>query len=252
MSDSMQLLIDLHLPGERQGPGSDACTERAIELAGLNANTPLNIADIGCGTGAASLVLARQLNAQITAVDFLAPFLAELRARAKAQGLEHRLTTLCASMERLPFEAEQYDVIWSEGAVYNIGFEQGLKDWRGYLKPDGLMVLSEISWLTDSRPAELDTHWTNAYAEIDTIANKIDVIKRQGYSLVDHFVLPENCWMQHYYQPMMDRFDAFLAEHSDSAEARAIVESEKAEMALFQRYKDQFAYVMYIAKKTAD
>lgn len=251
MSDSMQLLIDLHLPGERQGPGSDACTERAIELAGLDANTPLKIADIGCGTGAASLVLARRLNAQITAVDFLAPFLAELRQRAAAQGLEGKIKTLCASMDRLPFESEQYDVIWSEGAVYNIGFERGLADWRAYLKPGGVMVLSEISWLSDTRPPELEAHWTAAYPEIDTVANKLGVIERQGYSLVDHFALPESCWMQHYYQPMMDRFDAFLAKHGESDEARAIVELEHAEIELYQRHKDRFGYVMYIVRKPA-
>lgn len=137
MSDSLQLLIDLHLPAERQGPGSPACTEQAIALAGLDSDTPLRIADMGCGTGASSLVLARHLNAQITAVDFLEPFLDELVVRAKAQGLADRIEPLCASMDQLPFEDDQFDVIWSEGAVYNMGFEKGVADWHRFLKPGG-------------------------------------------------------------------------------------------------------------------
>ena len=195
--------------------------------------------------------LARQLDAQITAVDFLAPFLDELVVRARAQALDERIDPLCASMEQLPFEQEQYDVIWSEGAVYNIGFEKGVADWYHYLKPGGVMVLSEISWLTASRPATLEAHWTNAYPEIDTVSNKIAVLERHGYSPLAHFVLPDDCWMQNYYTPMANRFEAFLAEHADDEAAQAIVEGEKAEMALYEQYKHQFGYVMYIARKPA-
>ena len=71
----LDLLLDLHKGASCQGPGGDRETEQAIALAGLNREKPLNIADIGCGTGAAALVLARLLNARITAVDFLQEFL---------------------------------------------------------------------------------------------------------------------------------------------------------------------------------
>lgn len=37
--DDLQLLVDLHLQADRQGPGGDAETCRAIELAGLR-NSP--------------------------------------------------------------------------------------------------------------------------------------------------------------------------------------------------------------------
>ena len=35
------------------------------------------------------------------------------------------------------------DLIWSEGAIYNIGFEQGVRDWRPFLKEGGVLVASE-------------------------------------------------------------------------------------------------------------
>ena len=40
-------------------------------------------------------------------------------------------------MEHLPFGKEEFDLIWSEGAIYNIGFQRGLKEWREYIKPGG-------------------------------------------------------------------------------------------------------------------
>ncbi|NCC96754.1 MAG: SAM-dependent methyltransferase, partial [Synergistales bacterium] len=46
MLTDYQLLVDLHLPAERQGPGGDRETIRAMELAGLDRSRSLNIADI--------------------------------------------------------------------------------------------------------------------------------------------------------------------------------------------------------------
>ena len=89
--EELELLIDLHKNAFRQGPGGDAETEMAIDLAGLNRNMPLNILDIGCGTGASTLILARLLNAKITAVDFLQDFLDVLESRTRSLGLEEKL-----------------------------------------------------------------------------------------------------------------------------------------------------------------
>lgn len=146
--DELTLLADLHKAGLRQGPGSPDVTRRAMVLAGLDGSRPLEIADIGCGTGGASLELARMLDARITAVDFLPSFLDVLRQRAQAQGLGERIMTLEASMDALPFTDASFDVIWSEGAVYNMGFEAGIAAWKRFLKPGGKLVLSEITWTT--------------------------------------------------------------------------------------------------------
>ena len=121
--EDYQLLIDLHKNANRQGPGGDAESEKALSLAMIDRAEPLKIADIGCGTGASTLLLARLMDAQITAVDFLQDFLEVLEDRAESKGLGEKVTTLCCSMDNLPFRNEEYDVIWSEGAIYNIGFD---------------------------------------------------------------------------------------------------------------------------------
>ena len=115
--EDYQLLIDLHKSANRQGPGGDAESEKALNLAMIDRATPLKIADIGCGTGASTLLLARLLDAQITAVDFLQDFLEVLEVRSERMGLSKKVTTLCCSMDNLPFLNEEYDVIWSEGAT---------------------------------------------------------------------------------------------------------------------------------------
>jgi SAM-dependent methyltransferase len=247
--DDLRLLLDLHRDGARQGPGGDHATSLAVALSGLKAAADLQIADIGCGSGASTLVLARELDAHITAVDFLPEFLAELEVRADRDGVADRITTLCASMVALPFEEAAYDAIWSEGAIYNMGFAAGIEAWRRYLKPNGIIAVSELTWLTDRRPGELHAHWEREYPEVDTASAKIAVLERLGFSLLGYFPLPEHCWLDNYYRPMQRRFPAFLARHENSDAARAIVAAEEGEIALYENHAAFVSYGYYIARK---
>ena len=247
--DDYRLLIDLHKQGRRQGPGGDAETERALELGMVDRTAPLKVADIGCGTGASSLVLARLLDARITAVDFLQDFLDVLEERAESAGVADKISTLPCPMDDLPFADEELDVIWSEGAIYNIGFERGVAGWRRFLKPGGLLVASEITWLTDSRPPELEEHWDAEYPEIDVASAKIGVLETHGYSPVGYFVLPERCWVDRYYRPLQARFEDFLTRNGDSEEARAIVAAEQHEIELYERYSAYVGYGVYVARR---
>ncbi|WP_169976860.1 class I SAM-dependent methyltransferase [Tautonia rosea] len=247
--DDVRLLIDFHKDATRQGPGSDAETERALTLARVDRSKPLTIADIGCGTGASTLVLARLLNATITAVDLFQDFLDVLETRASEQGLSEKITTLCASMDALPFADEQFDVIWSEGAIYNIGFENGVKTWNRFLNVGGLLAVSEITWTTGSRPAELQAHWEREYPEIDVASSKLRVLEQNGYMPIGYFVLPEHCWLDHYYRPIQHRLDQFLARHDHRADAQAIVDAEIREIALYETYRASYSYGFYLARK---
>ena len=244
-----RLLIDLHRHANRQGPGGETETKRAMELAGLDQPRPLKIADIGCGTGAASLLLARDLNAEITAVDFLPEFLDELQSRAQAHGVAEKIVTLECSMDALPFAAEEFDVIWSEGAVYNMGFEAGVLAWRRFLKPGGKLIVSEITWLSATRPPEIQSHWDSEYPEIDVASAKIGILEQHGYGPEAYFILPEHCWRDNYYLPIQSRLDAFLERHGRSEEARAIVEAEEHEIALYEKYSAYYSYGVYVAKR---
>jgi len=248
--DDYKLLIDLHKEGHRQGPGGDGETELALHLAMIDRETPLQIADIGCGTGASTLLLARLLaNGRITAIDFLQEFLDILEQRAERAGVADRISPLCGSMDDLPFTDEELDIIWSEGAIYNIGFEEGVKDWRRYLKVGGVLVVSEITWITDSRPQELQNHWDREYPEINVASAKIRILEENGYSPVGYFVLPEHCWLGQYYRPMQARFEDFLTRNGNSEEAREIVAAEQKEIKLYQTYKTHVSYGVYVARR---
>jgi len=244
-----QLLINLHRCATRQGPGGESETKLALELAGLDRSRPLKIADIGCGTGASTILLAKELDAKITAVDFLPDFLDELQSRAHDHRVADKITTLNCSMDALPFAAGEFDVIWSEGAVYNMGFEAGVSAWRRFLKPGGKLIVSEITWLSATRPLELQSHWEREYPEIDVATAKIGILERHGYSPEAYFILPTRCWLENYYRPMQSCFDEFLERHGQNDQAKAIVEAEKHEIALYAKYSAYYSYGVYVAKK---
>ncbi len=250
--DYLSLMSDLHGDGTRQGPGGDDETLLAITLSGLDRSEPLKIADIGCGTGASTFVLANELNADITAIDLAAPMLETFRQRAESLGIMERINLLHASMDDLPFEDGALDVIWSEGAIYNIGFENGIQAWRRFLKPGGILAVSELIWLTTDRPDELTAHWDREYPEVAIASTKLKQLETHGYLPVGYFPLGKHCWLDNYYHPLESRFDAFLERQKHSADAKAIVEAEAEEIALYRRFSDYVSYGFYIARKFGD
>lgn len=245
----MELLIDFHKDAERQGPGSAEDTLRALSFIDLPKKNRIKVADIGCGSGAQTIALAKNLPAEITAVDLFPEFLEQLNIKAKNLGLHKQIITLEKSMDDLPFKKDEFDLIWSEGAIYIIGFEEGVKAWKDFLKIGGYIALSEITWTTNSRPAEIEAYWNNAYPQIDTSSNKMRILEENGFSPVGYFYLPESSWRNTYYKPMEDRFEKFLTKHNNSEIARKFVEAEKDEISMYQTYKNYFSYGFYIAKR---
>jgi cyclopropane fatty-acyl-phospholipid synthase-like methyltransferase len=215
----------------------------------IPSNKPLRIADIGCGTGAQTLDLARVIDGQITAVDLFPEFLNILSERAEKEGLSHKIQTLASSMDDLPFETEAFDLIWSEGAVYNMGFENGVKYWKNFLVKGGYFALSELTWTTGHRPAEIQEYWENEYPEVGTASEKIAVLEKHGFSPVGYFYLPESSWIDNYYQPIQEGLDDFLQRNNHSKMAMEIADGDRSEIEKYQNYKDYLSYGFYIARR---
>ena len=152
-------------------------------------------------------------------------------------------------MEDLPFQDDELDLIWSEGAIYNIGFERGLNEWRKFLKIGGFIAVSEASWLKEKRPAEIDEFWKEEYPGIDTIPTKVAQMQRAGFIPVATFILPENCWIDHFYVPQVNAQNSFLEKHVGNHAAAAFIANQRHEAQLYFKYKEFYGYVFYIGKK---
>jgi len=233
---------------ERQGPGSPEVTLKALSFID-NLTDESRIADIGCGTGGQTMVLAQHAPGQITGIDLFPKFIDLFNANARKLNLQKKVKGVVGSMDNLLFQEGELGLVWSEGAIYNIGFERGLNEWRKFLKTGGYIAVSEVSWFTRERPAEIDTFWQDAYPEIDTIPNKVAQMQKAGYIPVATFILPENCWTKHFYAPQVTVQEAFLKKHKGNKAAEEFIANQRHETQLYDRYNAYYGYVFYIGKR---
>lgn len=242
------LICEYYSGLERQGPGSPEVTLKALSFID-NLNSGSLIADIGCGTGGQTMVLAQNAPGRITGIDLFPGFIDLFNNNARKMNLHERVTGITGSMDNLPFSDEELDLIWSEGAIYNIGFERGLREWRKYLKYGGFIAVSEASWFTAERPEEIDRFWNDAYPEIDTIPNKVSQLQAAGYIPVAIFILPQNCWTDHFYTPQETLQEEFLNKHKGNKTAEEFITNERHIAGLYSKYKEYFGYVFYVGEK---
>lgn len=242
------LICEYYSSVERQGPGSPEVTVKALSFVD-NLTEESRIADIGCGTGGQTMVLAQHAPGTITGIDLFPTFIDLFNSKAEKLNLQDRVKGMVASMDQLPFQNEELDLIWSEGAIYNIGFERGLSEWRKFLKTGSYIAVSEASWFTEERPKEIDEFWQDAYPGIDTIPNKVAQMQNAGYIPVASFILPENCWTEHFYEPQVPAEEAFLKKHSGNQAAEDFIANQRHEAQLYYKYKAYYGYVFYIGKK---
>ncbi|MCK9169752.1 MAG: class I SAM-dependent methyltransferase [Treponema sp.] len=232
---------------ERQGPGSPESTVRALHfIDGLSDRS--EIADLACGTGGQTITLAQNTKGNITGLDIFPAFITEFDANIKRHGFQDRVKGIAGSMDALPFGDKKFDVIWSEGAIANIGFEKGLTYWKSFLKEGGYIAVTYESWFTDERPAEIEKFWVDAVPEINTIGHNISVMQRAGYKIIAAFSLPESCWTDTYFAPQKAMQKAFLEDNAQNAAAQTFVDCMKHEAELYAEYKQYYGYVFYIGR----
>ena len=244
----LNLICEYYSSTERQGPGSPEITIKALSFID-NLSDKSHIADIGCGTGGQTMVMAQNSPGYITGIDSFPAFVDLFNRNAKKLKLQDKVEGIVGTMHDLPFDDEDLDLVWSEGAIYNIGFERGLKEWRRLLKTGGYIAVSEASWFTRERPAEINDFWQDAYAEIDTIPNKVAQMQNSGYIPVATFTLPENCWTEQFYAPQVSVQEDFLKKYEGNKTAEEFIAYVRRESQLYDKYKAYYGYVFYIGRK---
>ncbi|MFH2034953.1 MAG: class I SAM-dependent methyltransferase [Candidatus Zixiibacteriota bacterium] len=186
------------------------------------------ILDIGCGSGVATLELARISDGNIIAVDINGKALDRLVERAAEEGLSDRITVMHTSMMEMNFPSAGFDIIWTEGAISYIGFARGLSEWRALLVPNGYLIVHDA--LSDSQ-------------------KKIELTRACGYSTVGRFELPQDIWWNEYCAPMKKRLEELYEMNPD--DKRVIEEMKLAEKEIngFDFESDWFASFFLVLMK---
>lgn len=246
-NDQMKYFYELYETLPRGGPGNNACTRKAFSLIkGLPVNP--KVLDVGCGPGQQTLELARSSKGEIIALDNYQPFLDKLNYAAQKQGLSSYIKTIKKDMRELDFPPESFDLIWAEGALYQMGFENGLKKCRELLKKKGALAVTELVWLKPA-PTPVAVEWAKEYPDIKNISDNLDLFTNNGYQLIGHFTLPVSAWLEDYYAPLQKRLDELRAKYRHNTTAKAVFDASQAEINNFKKCSDYVGYEFLIAQK---
>ncbi|MFH1920551.1 MAG: class I SAM-dependent methyltransferase [Planctomycetota bacterium] len=245
--DRMDYFIELYGSLPRAGPGDNASTRKAFEMMKSLPPEP-RILDIGCGPGMQTVELLRLSGGTVVALDLLPQMISRVRKAAESAGFAGRLETVQVDMNEMTFEPSSFDVIWSEGAIYFIGFEEGLAKVKEFVKPGGYVAVSEAVWLKPDPPREAVEFWQD-YPKIDTVERKLEVVSRLGYQSVEHFVLPASSWTDLYYDPLAKRIPEYEEKWKGIPEAEEVLAEARNETSVFGKCSQYFSYAFFVMRR---
>jgi len=226
---------------ERWAPGNETETLKALALL---PEPPESILEIGCGKGLATMALVNNTTAPITAVDNEQSVLTSLSERFEADNLASRLTTVCASMTELPFKNGSFDLLWAEGSAYIMGVSKALSQWKPLLTDDGILMISDLVWLTDSPNQDAIEFWKSEYPDMQSVSTRVKQMEAAGYEVLNSFALSREAWLN-YYEPLKMRLSELELELQGS---QVLVDINK-EIDIYTKYLDEFGYQMFVLRK---
>ncbi len=244
----MEYFYELFEALPRGGPGDKKSTRRAFNRIQKPPEQPL-ILDIGCGPGVQTIELAKISKGRIIALDNHQPFLDKLIQNAKAEGLLDQIVPQNRSMLDMDFAENTFDIIWSEGALYFMGFQNGLRRCHQLLKKDGFLAVTEIVYLVNSPPAPLIEYFDSEYPDIQTVQDRRELIRREGFQLISNFTLPESSWLDHFYVPMEAEINRLNDKYADNAVALRVFEEMKNEIRLYKKFSEFYGYEFFVMQK---
>ena len=186
------------------------------------------ILDVGCGSGVPTIELARLSQGEVIGIDIDQPALDMLTKKIGEAGLSDRVQAVSCSIFDMAFPDESFDIIWSEGSIFVIGFKRGLQEWKRLLKPKGFMVVHD---------------------EKGNITEKLEQISSCGYELVGHFILNEDTWWAEYFAPLEKLICETRTKYADDLKVIEALHNAQLEIDMFKKNPERNSSVCFIIKK---
>jgi SAM-dependent methyltransferase len=247
MDIDWDLLCEIHKDMPRQGSGRNKYTKKAFDM--IPRMDKPNILDIGCGPGMQTIALAKLSGGHVIGIDIIQQYLDQLQESIEKEHLQERVQAVNQSMDSIQFSEASFDILWAEGSIFIIGFEQGLREWRKYIKPKGYLAVHEMAWIKENPPQEIREYWERVYPQIATIENNLRIIEQCGYRTLGYFLLPEDAWWEFYYTPLENRLKDLRIKFKDNAKAMEMIKETELEIDMFRKYNAWYGSVFYVMQK---
>jgi len=244
----MKYLYELCELLPRCGPGNNESTRRAFNAMPKLPKEPYML-DIGCGSGMQTIELAKISNGKIIALDNYQGFLDILMRKADKEGLRKNIIPKNISMLEMDFNPNSFDIIWSEGALYFLGFQNGLKRCRELLKDNGYLAVTELVYIASDPPIPVVQFLESEYPDIKDIKSNVELIQNEGFYLLSNFTLPESSWLDNYYLPMEKELPYLIKKYQNNQVALDVFEFFQNEVDSYKKYSKYYGYEFFIMQK---
>ncbi|MBM3297992.1 MAG: class I SAM-dependent methyltransferase, partial [Candidatus Aminicenantes bacterium] len=172
----------------------------------------------------------------------------DLRRQAAAAGLAAKVQAVRGDMGRLPFPRSSFDLIWSEGAAYQMGFKNALLSWGEFLAPNGRLAVTEAVWLKPGAPEPVRRCW-DEYPDIKDIPAVLEEVAACGYEIAGHFTLPEEAWWTHYYHPLEKRLEGLRRKYAGDPKALNLLAEHQMEIDVYRKYSVYYGYEFIVCRR---
>jgi SAM-dependent methyltransferase len=169
--------------------------------------------------------------------------------KAKHEGVADSITSKCISMLEMDFKDNTFDIIWSEGALYFMGFQKGLRKCHQLLKNNGYLAVTELVYLDSNPPAAVVEYIAGEYPDIKDVNGNIELIRKEGFNLISNFTLPEDSWLVPYYLPMEEELPHLIKKYQGNKIALDVFSAFKKEIDFYKKYSQFYGYEFFIMQK---
>jgi SAM-dependent methyltransferase len=183
------------------------------------------------------------------AIDSHPPSFERLEAAVAERGLAQRIHPIVGDMARPGQPLGVFDLIWSEGALYNIGLRDALRVCHGLLRPGGYLAFTDAVWRKENPPPEVKAVFDLDYPTMGWLDDDVQAIRDGGFELVGHFPLPDEAWWEDFYTPMETRIAELRSGYAADVEALAILDQLAEEPEMHRRYSDFYAYEFFVTRR---
>jgi ubiquinone/menaquinone biosynthesis C-methylase UbiE len=186
------------------------------------------ILDIGCGSGVPTMELARLGQGEVIAIDIDQSALDNLTGKVRQAGLSDRVRAVNCSILDMAFPDGSFDIVWSEGVIFVIGFQRGIQEWKRFLKPGGFMVIHD---------------------EKGDVQEKLQQISQCGYKLLGYFTLSQETWWTEYFAPIEKLIAESQISHANDPHTLEELGQARMELEMFRRNPERNNSVYFAMQK---
>lgn len=201
-------------------------TRKAFELLPKYDNP--RILDVGCGAGIPTMELAKLSGGHITGIDIDRSSLERFRKKVRETGLVDKIGIIEKSLFALDFPDESFDIIWAEGSISAIGFEEGLKQWHRFLKLHGFLVIHD---------------------DISDTKKKLKLISNYNYRLISRFKISHREWWLKYYAPLEKLIKEFHNNYLNDYKLINALNEDQVEIDRLKSNPTLFGSIFYTIRK---